>query len=351
MDWHKELERTLGGQGDASLYDPAQYSAQLLQQASRGSPSPSPWGYRPPPQWPQMWMPQHRGAVPQVWGDPAFRSFFPDSGEQPGEPSQPSPHHSEQPVNYRAPAVDMAPSFPIYPRKSPLPSPPEDGRAASEGSPPEARGASQYPPSERSPPEPSRQHFPSPGTEGEAGTPPQYSQYPPSQAAAYPSLQYSPRPEMLDEGPPAEPQDFSCERVREPLPPEPPMQPPLYPATREASSYDIIRNMTEKYGGLTGGGAVGEGAREAVEGFETRRNHLESVLSKMNRPLDAEGMPLPEPGEHQVLGGEHLNKAEEGGGGAQAVVEEAPPVRSRSPQQQKPIKLHRSDQGVLNSRS
>ena len=35
-------------------------------QASRGSPSPSPWGYRPPPQWPQMWMPQHRGAVPQV---------------------------------------------------------------------------------------------------------------------------------------------------------------------------------------------------------------------------------------------------------------------------------------------
>ena len=31
MDWHKELERSLGGQGDASLYDPAQYSAQLLQ--------------------------------------------------------------------------------------------------------------------------------------------------------------------------------------------------------------------------------------------------------------------------------------------------------------------------------
>ena len=117
------------------------------------------------------------------------------------------------------------------------------------------------------------------------------------------------------------------------------MQPPLYPATREASSYDIIRNMTEKYGGLTGGGAVGEGTREAVEGFETRRNHLESVLSKMNRPLDAEGMPLPESGEHQVLGGEHLSKAEEGGGGGQAMVEEAPPVRSRSPQQQKPIKL------------
>ena len=31
MDWHKELEGSLEGQGDASLYDPAQYSAQLLQ--------------------------------------------------------------------------------------------------------------------------------------------------------------------------------------------------------------------------------------------------------------------------------------------------------------------------------
>ena len=285
----------------------------------------------------------------QVWGDPAFRSFFPDSGEQlgwpagsgekPGEPSQPSPHHSEQPVNYRAPAADMAPSFPIYPRKSPLPSPPEDGREASEGTPPDGRGASQYP---ASPPEPSRQHFPSPGTEGEAGTPPQYSQYPPPQAA-YPSHQYSPRPEMLDEGPPAEPQDFSCERVREPPPPDPPMQQPLYPATREASSYDIIRNMTEKYGGLTGGGGGGEGARETAEGFETRRNHLESVLSKMNRTSDADGMPgqaLAEAGGQHGMP-EHL-RGEGGEGAAQArvaAIEESPPVRTRSPQQQKPIKL------------
>ena len=36
MDWHKELERSLGGQGDSSLYDPAQYSAQLLQVRSAG---------------------------------------------------------------------------------------------------------------------------------------------------------------------------------------------------------------------------------------------------------------------------------------------------------------------------
>ena len=35
MDWHKELERSLGGQGDSSLYDPAQYSAQLLQVKTR----------------------------------------------------------------------------------------------------------------------------------------------------------------------------------------------------------------------------------------------------------------------------------------------------------------------------
>ena len=37
MDWHKELERSLGGQGDSSLYDPAQYSAQLLQVNMQGS--------------------------------------------------------------------------------------------------------------------------------------------------------------------------------------------------------------------------------------------------------------------------------------------------------------------------
>ena len=36
MDWHKELERSLGGQGDSSLYDPAQYSAQLLQVKTQG---------------------------------------------------------------------------------------------------------------------------------------------------------------------------------------------------------------------------------------------------------------------------------------------------------------------------
>ena len=36
MDWHKELERSLGGQGDSSLYDPAQYSAQLLQVKAQG---------------------------------------------------------------------------------------------------------------------------------------------------------------------------------------------------------------------------------------------------------------------------------------------------------------------------
>ena len=44
-------------------------------QASRGSPSPSPWGYRPPPQWPQMWMPQHRGAVPQVPSHPILKTI------------------------------------------------------------------------------------------------------------------------------------------------------------------------------------------------------------------------------------------------------------------------------------
>ena len=31
MDWHKELERSLTSQGEASLYDSAQYSASLLQ--------------------------------------------------------------------------------------------------------------------------------------------------------------------------------------------------------------------------------------------------------------------------------------------------------------------------------
>ena len=40
MDWHKELERSLGGQGDSSLYDPAQYSAQLLQVKTLNQPVP-----------------------------------------------------------------------------------------------------------------------------------------------------------------------------------------------------------------------------------------------------------------------------------------------------------------------
>ena len=40
MDWHKELERSLGGQGDSSLYDPAQYSAQLLQVKTLNLPVP-----------------------------------------------------------------------------------------------------------------------------------------------------------------------------------------------------------------------------------------------------------------------------------------------------------------------
>lgn len=88
MDWHKELERTLSSAGESSLYDghvsSSQHFGSSLPSLLQRQPSErSPWGYRPPHQWPpQMWMaaPQHR-APPQVWGDPTFRPFFSDPSQ------------------------------------------------------------------------------------------------------------------------------------------------------------------------------------------------------------------------------------------------------------------------------
>ena len=241
----------------------------------------------------------------------------------------------------------MPPFPPAYPRKSPT-SPPEAAGEGEGATPPmleapransgsqyqtspgegrgtgEGRGPGEGPgPGEGrgGPGEGRAGQFTSPGAEGEPGTPPQYPYHgtPPGQ---YPGLQYSPR-DAREEAPPAEPQDFSCER-REP-------EQAMYPATREASSYDIIRNMTEKYGGLPAADA-----REVAQGFESRRSNLETVLSKMNRAAESEG--LPEMGREQ------------GALEMDAPPERLPPTESLSitpvtpppppqPPQQKPIKL------------
>ena len=94
MDWQKELERSLSNAGagsDSSLYEAHSSSASSGQHFGSALPSllqrqpseRSPWpGYRGAPQWPaQMaWMSQHR-AHSQVWGDPSFRQFFSDHSQ------------------------------------------------------------------------------------------------------------------------------------------------------------------------------------------------------------------------------------------------------------------------------
>ena len=85
MDWHKELERTVHSLSSAGAGD-GLYEAHGVPGGQHfGSSLPSllgrqggerSWvaGYRPAHQWPQMW------SHAQVW-DPAFRSFFPDPGQ------------------------------------------------------------------------------------------------------------------------------------------------------------------------------------------------------------------------------------------------------------------------------
>jgi len=165
MDWHKELERTLSSAGESSLYDGHVSSSQHFGSAlpsllQRQPTERSPWGYRPPHQWPpQMWMaaPQHR-APPQVWGDPTFRPFFSDPSQELQHGSQnipvPSfrspwmsePAHdvktienvlnsvAEHPVNYRTNQIPDIQAFrqqaeslvnAYHQSKSPAPTPPQ----------------------------------------------------------------------------------------------------------------------------------------------------------------------------------------------------------------------------------
>ena len=100
---------------------------------------------------------------------------------------------------------------------------------------------------------------------------------------------------------------------------------------REGASYDIIRNMTEKYGG-------GEGGRGAPQGFETRRSNLENVLSKMNRGAETEGMGGP------GFNGEHHGDVRDQAQGSLPMeetnhIENQQHLKPPSPQPHAPIKL------------
>ena len=268
------------------------------------------------------WLPpQHRGAVPQVWGDPAFRSFFPESGEGGGPGAAPwppgtepksqepgGPHSTEQGGYRGPPAPEMASFPPPYPARRSPPSPPQEPTPPQGDTPPEGGPGSQYHSS------PGETRVPGGEGEGSSNTPPQYPAYP-----QYPG--YSPRGE--EGAPPQEPQDFSCERREEGG---------AHYREQTAGSYDIIRNMTEKYGG-------GE-VREAVQGFETRRSNLESVLSKMNRTAEVEGMEGMEARQEEGERGEENKAALQGYCGP---MEEGDvgglDMKPRSPQLQMPIKL------------
>jgi len=89
----------------------------------------------------------------------------------------------------------------------------------------------------------------------------------------------------------------------------------------EPGNYDIIKNMTEKYGGIgvnnTKGGIVA--VKETPDSFETRRNNLENVLSKMSKVEEESS--------------EQNSREEE-----QMQTNEADPTESEPlPQQQQPI--------------
>ena len=89
MDWHKELERTvhtvhsLSSAPPDSLYEGhsvptgQHFGSSLPSILQRQTGERSPWvpGYRAAHQWPQMW------GHAQVWGDPTFRPFFPDPSQ------------------------------------------------------------------------------------------------------------------------------------------------------------------------------------------------------------------------------------------------------------------------------
>ena len=76
-------------------------------------------------------------------------------------------------------------------------------------------------------------------------------------------------PAMEEESSPQElPKDLSCDRME--------VEKEKHDVCEEVPHhYDVIKNMTEQYGGLKTEG-----------GFETRKHNLESVLSKMNKPDD-----------------------------------------------------------------
>ena len=275
--WHKELERSLstGGGGEPPLYSPdAQHFSpglpSLLQRPQSGERAA--WVA----QWPQMWSmaaPQHRSHA-QVWGDPTFRPFFPDPSQDLSQSSSATagfrspwepPHdvktietvlssvveqqqQQQQPLNYR---TDLPPFRPQ----------PENLTAASSSSPATSSpGHSQAEPDTALTTEQFYQQNTAEAATFHQGYPAGNSHYEnsPSEPAnltlktAEKSQGEENRPELS----PDLPKDLSCDRHAEEYPRD-------YSASYERrensrveegereeqeESYNIIKNMTEKYG-------------------------------------------------------------------------------------------------------
>ena len=297
MDWQRELERTLAnasasssGAESSSLYD-GQHFGSLLQRPGGGSGERSAWpGYRGPAhQWQaaQMasWMSQHRaGQMWQLFGEQSagggqetaagggqFRSPWEPahdvktietvlnsvSGDQP------------QPVNYNyrghgtAPDQTPAQLSSSYTAQS-------DNTDNNTGD--QSPKQSQVPPGEENS-QPSE-------TEDYACEDKNINPEAKGQENDTETCRGQPEKMETNQSSPEEPKDLSLEK-----------EAPENNVERvPRDDYDIIKNMTEKYGA---------NINKEVEEYETRRSHLENVVSKMNKS-DEEMQPfLPEEQENE----------------------------------------------------
>ena len=268
--WHKDLE-------SSALYESQHFSPGLPSLLQRPQSSErSAWV----PQWPQMWgmaaplaAPQHRTHA-QVWGDPTFRHFFPDPSQDPSSssggfrsPWEP-PHDvktienvlnsvvEQQPLNYRT-------DIPQFRQQA------ENLTAASSSSP--ATSSPAHSQTEGDTGVTTEQFYQQNTFQHPAPAPaPAPAPVPGYSAASYANSPSEPANLTLNPGEPETsgeenrpelspdlPKDLSCDRQTEEYPRD-------YSASYERrennreeverereeqeESYDIIKNMTEKYG-------------------------------------------------------------------------------------------------------
>ena len=347
MDWQKELERTLNNVGASSsdttsLYDGQVSSGQHLGSSlsslmQRQGTDRSPWaGYRNAHQWSQMaWMSQHRAAQ-QVWGDPSFRQFFADPSSQDiqsgsqnisGFRSPWEPTHdvktienvlnsvSDHPVNYRTrdqipdmtsfrqQAAEMMSSYGTGSSKTP----PQDSSPSTQTSEtykkddspthshtdefkqqeqetfadaqhkqsPESQYHDESPATNKT--DQSTDHSKPDITQGQEQMRQSGNFQEDTECSENPTnLALKDQKQVVEhegntlqgESSPEQPKDLTCDKAEMEEDTSSQNEPP------KDTEYDIIKNMTEKFGNKQ---------IENEEVFESRKSHLETVLSKMNK--------------------------------------------------------------------